>query len=356
MAAMTPTQSTSSQIQAQRKKILTRAGITMFTLLLLSIYLMPLGYGTVTSLKSKSQIADPKAPILPSLARTFEYEGKEYDVYQVPTDNGVQELALFKKGRENSKFVDPASPDAGLIEWEGRWRTLTPARELAVQWSNYPEAFTAIDFLLLLRNTLMYAGITTFAAVVSAAIVGYGFARFDFPFKNVLFIIVIATITLPPQVTLVPKYAFFAYIGWTGTWWPLIVPTFFANAYNIFLMRQYFMTIPRELDDAAMIDGANPMQIFLSINLPQAKPALVAVGLFHFFFAWNDFFDPLIYLAGQPDLYPLTIGLTFFSGQFSQEPQLIQAASFMTLIIPLIIFFLAQRFFIQGVVMTGVDK
>lgn len=344
------------QIKQQRRKILTRGAVTMFALLILSIYLMPLGYGAVTSLKTKAQISDPASTILPALAETFEYEGKEYDVYQVPTDNGIQEWALFKKGREASQFIDPGNPDAGPIEWEGRWRTLERVQAFAPQWGNYAEAFTAIDFLLLLRNTLMYAGITTIASVISAAIVGYGFARFDFPFKNVLFIVVIATIILPPQVTLVPKYAFFTYIGWTGTWLPLIIPTFFANAYNVFLMRQYFMTIPRELDDAAMIDGASPFRIFFSINLPQAKPALVAVSLFHFFFAWNDFFDPLIYLAGQPDKYPLTIGLTFFNGVYSQDQHLIQAASFMTLIIPLIIFFFAQRFFVQGVVITGVDK
>lgn len=344
------------QIQQRRKQILTRGALTMFALLVLSVYLMPLVYGAVTSIKSKAQIADINAPLLPAEALTFEYEGKEYDIYQVPTDSGVKEWALVKKGREASQFVDPSNPDAGRIDWEGRWRTLDRVRGFAPQWNNYYEAFTAIDFLLLLRNTLAYAFITTFASVISAAIVGYGFARFDFPYKNVIFMIVIATIVLPPQVTLVPKYAFFTYIGWTGSWWPLVVPTFFANAYNIFLMRQYFMTIPRALDEAAMIDGAGPIRIFWSINLPQAKPALVAVSLFHFFFAWNDFFDPLIYLAGKPDLYPLTIGLTFFKGVFEQDQHLIQAASFMTLIIPLVIFFFAQRFFVQGVVMTGVDK
>ena len=354
--AVTTAPMKSWQIEARRKQILTRGAITMFALLVLSVYLMPLLYGAVTSLKSKPQIADISAPLLPAEALTFEYEGKEYDIYQVPTDSGVQEWALFKKGREASQFIDPSNPEAGPIDWEGRWRTLDRVRGFAPQWGNYAEAFSKIDFLLLLRNTMVYAILTTIGTVISSSIVGYGFARFDFPYKKIIFMVVIATIILPPQVTLVPKYAFFTYIGWTGSWWPLVVPTFFANAYNIFLMRQYFMTIPRALDEAAMIDGAGPIRIFWSINLPQAKPALVAVSLFHFFFAWNDFFDPLIYLAGKPDLYPLTIGLTFFQGVFSQDQHLIQAASFMTLIIPLIIFFFAQRFFVQGVVMTGVDK
>jgi len=351
------TQTTSyGSMTKQQRNILIKGSVTLFALFILSAYLMPLVYGGTTSLKTKAQIADVNSPLLPYEPITYVYEGRNYDVYQVPTENGLQEWALFKKGREASFFIDPNNVEAGPIEWTGRWRTLDRVREFSPKWSNYIEAFQTIDFLLLLRNTLFYAIITTVAAVSSSAFVAYGFARFDFPFKNGLFMLVMATIILPPQVTLVPKYAFFLQIGWVGTWLPLIVPTFFANAYNIFLMRQYFMTIPREMDEAAMIDGAGPLRTFFYIILPQAKPALMAVTLFHFFYAWNDFFEPLVYLAGKASLYPLTIGLTFFNDLFSQEQHLIQAASFMTLIIPLIIFFLAQRVFIQGVVITGVDK
>ena len=201
----------------------------------------------------------------------------------------------------------------------------------------------------------MYAGITTIAATFSAAIVAYGFARFKFPFQNVLFIVLISTIILPPQVTLVPTYAFFFQLGWVGTWLPLIVPQFFSNAYNVFLLRQYFMTIPTSLEEAARIDGAGPIRTFVSVILPQAVPALIAVSLFHFFFAWNDFFGPLIYLAGSADINPIAVGLFRFNGLYSSEPQLIQAASILTMIIPLLIFFFAQRFFMQGIVLTG-DK
>ncbi|HEX7022705.1 MAG TPA: carbohydrate ABC transporter permease, partial [Trueperaceae bacterium] len=273
-----------------------------------------------------------------------------------PTDQGVRQLALIKKGRNSSEFLDPRHPEAGTIRWEGRWRTLTPAYELAFTWSNYPDAFHFIDFWRLLRNTLVYALVTTAGATASAAIVAYGFARFRFPLKNVLFLVLISTIILPPQVTLVPTYAFFFRIGWVGTWLPLIVPQFFSNAYNVFLLRQYFMTIPTELDDAARVDGAGPLRTFFMIMLPQAVPALIAVSLFHFFFAWNDFFGPLVYLAGSQDLLPLSVGLFRFNGLYSAEPQLIQAASILTMTLPLLIFFLAQRFFMQGVVLTGVEK
>ena len=352
-----PTERASGASLSRRQQaLLTKGAVTALALLILVLYLMPLAYGFVTSLKTKAQASEANTPILPMDTATFEYEGDTYDVYQVPTDTGIQELALVQKGREASSFVDPQNPQAGLVEWEGRWRTLEPVRTRAPQWNNYPDAFAKVDFLLLLGNTLFYAILTTIGTVTASALVAYGFARFDFPWKDTLFMIVIATIILPPQVTLVPLYAFFTRIGWTGTWLPLIVPAFFANAYNIFLLRQYLLTIPRAMDEAAMIDGAGPIRTFVSVILPQAKAALLAVTLFHFFYAWNDFFGPLVYLAGKADLYPLTVGLAFFNGVFNTEPQLIQAASFMTLILPLIIFFLAQRAFIQGVVITGVEK
>jgi multiple sugar transport system permease protein len=348
------------ELRKRRRRILTVGSITLFTILVASIYLMPMGYGIITSLKNEAQISDPAAPVMPMSVQQFEYEGEEYDVLQVPTENGLEEWALVKKGREQSSFVDINNPDAGLIEWEGRWRQLDPVRSVDPQWGNYPEAIDKINFWRLLGNTMGYAILSTIGAVGSAAIVSYGFARYDFPFKGAIFMIVIATIILPPQVTLVPTYAFFTRIGWTGNewkgWLPLIVPTFFGNAYNIFLLRQYFLTIPKEMDEAAMIDGAGPWRIFFSVILPQAVPALTAVILFHFFFAWNDFFGPLIYLAGNPEWFPISVGLTFFNGLFDQSPHLIQAASIMTLVIPLTIFFFAQRIFIQGVVITGVDK
>lgn len=345
----------SGERRVDGRKVVIRAAVTSLALVILFLYLMPLGYSVVTSLKSKEQVADVNAPILPAEAESFAFEGEEYDIFQVPTDDGVQEWALVNRGRNASEFIDPTNPEAGLIEWEGRWRTLSPAYRLAFQWGNYPEAFRFISFLRLLGFTLLYAGVTTVAATLSAAVVAYGFARFKFPFRGVLFMVLISTIILPPQVTLVPTYAFFFQLGWVGTWLPLIVPQFFSNAYNVFLLRQYFMTIPTAMEEAARIDGAGPLRTFVSVILPQAVPALIAVSLFHFFFAWNDFFGPLIYLAGNPDLNPIAVGLFRFNGLYSSEPQLIQAASILTMIIPLLIFFFAQRFFMQGIVVTG-DK
>ena len=318
---------------------------------------MPMLYAVTNSLKTQEQASDARAPLLPSDNMHYEYEGQQYDVYTVPTDQGDKQYALIDPGRRSSTMIDINNPEAGTIEWEGNWRTLTPVTTTSFHTENYPEAWETIDFLRLLGNTLFYAIVTMIGTLVASSMVAYGFARFRFPFRNVLFIILMSTIILPPAVTLVPTYAFFIKtLGWGGTWLPLIAPQMFGNAYNVFLLRQYFLTIPREMEEAAMIDGAGPIRIFTSVILPQAVPALTAVALFHFFFAWNDFFGPLIYLAGNPKANPISVGLSQFNGIYSREPQLILAASIISMIIPLAIFFLAQRAFIQGIVITGVDK
>jgi multiple sugar transport system permease protein len=187
--------------------------------------------------------------------------------------------------------------------------------------------------------------------------VAYGFARFRFPGRDKLFILVIATIFLPGAVTLIPTYTIFVKLGWVGTWLPLLVPAFFANAYDVFLLRQYFLTIPREMDEAASIDGAGPFRTLWSVLLPQCIPVLIAVAIFHVVYSWNDFFGPLIYLSSSPDLQTLAVGLARFSGaRVAQDPGLIQAGTILTLIIPVVLFVIFQRVFVRGVVITGVEK
>lgn len=342
----------------RRRNLLLSAAITLLALIILSIYIMPLVFGVTTSLKTSEQASEPNAPLLPSEKLQFEYEGDTYEVFQVPTDDGIQEWALINLRRRGPNiFIDIHDPDKGLIEWEGNAYVLEPVYELSARWENYPDAWKEIEFPRLLWNTMVYATVTMFGTLTASSLVAYGFARFDFPFKNVLFMVLLSTIILPPAVTLVPTYAFFVRVlKWGGTWYPLIVPQMFGNAYNIFLLRQYFLTIPREMEEAAQVDGAGPFRIFRSIILPQSIPALTAVALFHFFFAWNDFFGPLIYLAGSRDKNPITVGLTEFNGLYSSQTELILAASVISMILPLTIFFLAQRVFIQGIVITGVDK
>ncbi len=335
----------------------TRTAITIFTVLVLAVFLLPLAYGVSMSLKTKEQIASLNFSPLPKSPKTFLYEGNQCDIMTVPFDDGTTRvLALVTKGRSESVFVDPSNPSSGKITWMGQWRTLEPIMTLNPQWGNFLKAWHTVNFLKLLKNTAAYALITTFGTVLSSLLVAYGFARFNFRFKKTLFIVLIATIILPPAVTLIPTYAIFYRIGWVGTWLPLMVPPFFANAYNVFLLRQFIMGIPREMDEAARIDGAGPIRTLFSVIMPQAVPAIISVSLFHFFFAWNDFFGPLIYLAGKPDLLPISVGLSTFNNMYTTEVHLVQAASLIACVIPFIVFFFAQKFFMQGVVVTGVDK
>jgi multiple sugar transport system permease protein len=335
----------------------TRSLIMTLTMVAIAIaFLSPLVYSAITSLKTPEQITQPNSPLLPSDPATFEYEGKSYDVYKVPIDGTIRELALVKKGRQESQFVDPANAAAGLITWQGSWRTLDQPWELAPQWSNYADVWNLIQFPRLLFNTVALALISMVGTVASCTLVAYGFARFRFPGRNFLFTLLIATIFLPAAVTLIPTYTIFSRLGWVNTWLPLLVPAFFANAYDVFLLRQYFLTIPRDLDEAAAIDGAGSFRILRSVVLPQAWPVIIAVSIFHFVYAWNDFFGPLIYLSGARELQPIQVGLANFNGIYYQNPAYIQAGTMMTLLIPVMLFVIFQRVFTRGIVITGVEK
>jgi multiple sugar transport system permease protein len=344
------------KLKARRRSILLKLGTTTLAAVLLAIFLMPMAYAFITSVKTAEQASDPEAPILPSEPATFEYEDKEYDVLAVEIDGETRNLAIVNPGRQESEFIDPDNPEAGTIVWEGNWRQLDSVRQSAWAWGNYQDAWDFINFPRMLFWTLVYAFVTLVGSVSASALVAYGFSRFKFPGRSVLFMVLIGTIILPPAVALIPTYAFFTRIGWTGTWLPLIVPLMFGNAYNVFLLRQYFMTIPREMEQAASVDGAGPFRTFMQVILPQAVPALTAVSLFHFFFAWNDFFNPLIYLAGNRDIVPIAVGLNFFNGTYENNPNLIMAASFIALVIPLTIFFFSQKIFLSGIVVSGADK
>lgn len=345
-----------SPVARSYRRYLGRASLFLFAVMLVSAFLLPLVYMVTTAFQQPGQSSTPGAPVYPAAPQTATYQGQEYPIFEVPIDGTTRKWMLVEKGREESTFVDPTDPSATPIVWQGRWRTLSQAWTFAPEFANFTTAWSQLNFPRLLFNTAAIAILSTIGAVTSGVLVAYGFARFRFPFKNVLFIVLIATIILPFQITLLPLYVIFTRIGWNGTWLPLIVPAFFANAYNVFLLRQYFMSLPRDLDEAAMIDGASPFRILRSIIVPLSIPAIIAVSLFHFFFAWNDFFVPLLYLASKPDLQPLSVGIQQYNALYSTQPTLIQATSLMTMAVPVVVFFLAQRAFMRGVIITGVDK
>lgn len=329
--------------------------ITVFTLAILGIFLSPFLFMVFTSLKTQEQITIVGAPIYPAAPSFFEYEGEELEVFTVPLPDGSEEdLAMLKKGRQESVFIDPRTLEE--ITWQGSWRSLDRPWQFSPTWENYVEVWEAIEFPKLLWNTTFYAIVSEIGVLISCTLVAYGFSRFSFPGRDLLFVILVSTIFLPAAVTVIPTYTFFSQIGWVGTWLPLLVPTFFANAYDVFLLRQYFLTLPRELDEAAMMDGAGPFRVLWSVIIPQSYPALMAITVFHIVYAWNDYFGPLIYLSTARDKWPISVALATFNGIYGQEPQLIQAGAMMTLIIPLVLFVVAQRFFIQGIVITGVEK
>jgi multiple sugar transport system permease protein len=220
-------------------------------------------------------------------------------------------------------------------------------------WANYPNAVTYITFFLYLRNTLIIALGSTIGALISCSMVAYSLARIPWGGRNWLFIATIATLMLPFQVTLIPLFLVFKNLGWVGDFRPLIIPHFFGGALYIFLLRQFFMTIPMELSEAARIDGASEFRIYRSIILPLAKPALATVAIFEFIARWRDYLGPLIYLNDQ-SLYTLSLGLHEYSSQYGREWGLLMAASVLITLPIILLFFFLQKTFVQGITLTGI--
>ncbi|MEZ5412790.1 MAG: carbohydrate ABC transporter permease [Opitutaceae bacterium] len=222
------------------------------------------------------------------------------------------------------------------------------------QWDNYVRAVTILPVGRFLVNTIAITVPVMIATVLSSALVAYGFARFRFPGRDWLFSLCLGTMMLPGQVTMIPLYMLFAKLGWVDTYLPLIVPALFGSPFYIFLLRQFFLTIPRDSEEAALIDGASPLRIWWSVILPQARPALATVLIFTFIGTWNDFFGPLLYL-NSPEKATLTLGLNLMKtqvlGSGVVEWNVLMAASLLVLLPNVILFFFAQRHFISGISM-----
>ncbi len=222
------------------------------------------------------------------------------------------------------------------------------------QWQNYPEAMRAMGpFWLYARNSLLLAVLNVVGTVASSALVAYGFSRIEWRGRDSLFLLLLATMMIPFPVVMVPVYTLFRDLGWIGSFKPLWVPSFLAGAFNVFLLRQFFLSIPRDLSEAARIDGCSEFRIFWQIILPLAKPALLTVALFQFMATWNDFLGPLIFLVRQ-DQFTLALGLqNFQSVQGGTAWHYLMAASTLVVLPVLVLFFLTQRTFIRGISTTG---
>ncbi|NWJ95915.1 MAG: carbohydrate ABC transporter permease [Chloroflexi bacterium] len=226
-----------------------------------------------------------------------------------------------------------------------------------IQWNNYPDSLTysTLDFAKYYLNSGLITVLNLIGTLLSSTVVAYGFARLNAPGKNLLFIVLLATLMLPFPVTMVPIFALFNWLGWVDTFLPLTIPAFFGNAFNIFLLRQFFLTIPTELEDAARIDGANTGQIIYKIMLPLILPAEAAVAVLTFQNTWNDFLMPQIYLKDQ-SLFTVAQGLQFFRGSLNPQWHLLMAASLMAMLPLMALFLIAQRYFIEGIALSGLKE
>lgn len=348
-----------SFLNYQTRKFLVPATLTLFASLIIGVFLLPIIYATVVAFRNDKAFQEsPNAPWWPAKAANFIYNGKEVPIYKVPfPDGSIRNLALVDKGRQESGFVDPANPKE-IIRWQGVWRTLDRDWQFSPYTGNFTEVFKRDDvsFTRSFSNSLFIAAISLVLDLISCVLVAYGYSRFRFPGKDILFYILIATIILPTQVTVIARFAMFNTIGWFGTWLPLIVPSLFANAFDVFLLRQFFLGIPKELDEAAMIDGASPLRILTSVILPNSWPVVTAVAIFHFLFKWNDFFEPLIYLSGVEPLQTLPLAMAKLQNTFGSSPSLLMATIVLAVALPMIIFLVGNRQFMRGVVVTGIEK
>jgi multiple sugar transport system permease protein len=313
------------------------------------VILIPLFYMISISLRDRTQVRQGSLELIPMRQIEVEVNGKSEPLYNVTLDRQTSQMALLKKAPGGKGiFADPANP---AQTYELELKVQTPVKVIDAHPENYSEALTAQPFDRYFINTMLVTFFSMAGMLFSCSLVAYGFSRFRARWLNVLFLLLLSTIMLPRQVTLIPFYVLMEKIHWVDTLLPLIVPAFFANAYDVFLLRQFFMTIPLDLDEAAKLDGASPFQILIHIILPMARPAIVAVAIFHFLYSWNDFYEPLIFLH-SPQNWTMAVGLQTFNALYAVNTHLIMAASVVMIVPPILLFFFSQKIFTEGVVIT----
>lgn len=309
------------------------------------LFAMPFAWLLSTSLKIDSKIFAEDAGIIPR-APFVTIDGRE-----------VRVRPLKQTAEDSLVQVYEGNKPAGPQVWV---KTAAVRDKIFLNVSNYGAALRAgrdgspaFDFLLYLKNTLRICLLVVFGTLLSCSLVAYGLACVNWRGREVLFWIMLATMMLPGQVTMIPVFMTFKKLGWIGTILPLVVPSFLGNAFFIFLLRQFYRSIPPELAEAARIDGCSELGIWWRIMLPLSKPALAVVGLFTFIGTWNDFLGPLIYLIDNRQ-YTLSIGLAMFQGQYGGQWGEMMAMSTLMLLPIIILFFFTQKTFIQGVKMSGI--
>lgn len=334
-----------------------------FQLLLLVIgslfFFLPFLWMLSTALKSDLDIFRTPPTWLPYDIKYVNVNGQSLPLYNVTQNGLTQQLASISMKKGVGVFVDPANPNQQL---NIKMIYATPILVVSPRWANFIDAITTvnqpgsgINFFTYIKNSLILSFFNIIGTLISCTLAGYAFSRVKWPGRDIMFILVLSTMMLPFQVTMIPLYVFFSKIHWTNTFLPLTVPAFFGNAFMIFLLRQFFLTIPEEMCDAARVDGASDWQIFTKIVLPLSKPVIATVTIFTFLGTWNDFLGPLLYL-NNPKLFTMSIGLQDYQGHYSASWNLLMAASVIFTVPIIVAFFFAQRTFIEGVKLTGLKE
>lgn len=252
-------------------------------------------------------------------------------------------------------YTMPPKWDASLSAWQNVNAICRAVFPRPPVWSNYREVFRRLDFALFFRNSFFICILATVGQLISSSLVAFGFARVRFAGRDVLFLLVLATMMIPYQVTMIPLFLLFREIGWVDSFLPLVVPQFFGAAFNIFLLRQFFRTLPYELDEAAVMDGCSRFGVYWRIMLPLSKPALVVVAIFTFLWHWRDLMGPLIYLDSLSKR-TVALGIAYFRTPYETGMHLIMAAAIAALVPVVVLFFIGQKYILEGITLAGVRK
>lgn len=304
---------------------------------LAALFSLPFVWQVSSSLKTEDQVSKSDLDLIPR-AETLQVDGRTVEVKPIERKGANQVVEVLEGHKKGVRLtVSPTS------------LSLRPHLE----WSNYSNGFKAFPFFLMLKNTLVICALTVLGTVLSCSLAAYGLACVQWRGRETLFWAMLATMMLPGQVTMIPLFQTFKSLGWINTILPLVVPAFCGNAFFIFMLRQFYRTIPASLTDAAKLDGASDLRIWAKVVLPLSKPALAVVAVFSFIAAWNDFLGPLLYLMDD-DKYTLAIGLARLQGQYSSDWGRMMAMSVVMTLPLIVLFFLAQRTFVEGIKLGGV--
>jgi len=324
-----------------------------------AVFLVPFAWLVVTSLKEEDEMSKFPPVWVPRQQVKVSVDGREVGLATAPYHGRTVRVAVMheeENGDRQLRIVEPPSL-AGTALTLPR-SEVSPIKHFAPKWKNYRDAIfflpeETLHGLVFLTNTLLLSGLSILGTLLSSSLVAFSFARLRWPGRDVLFMVLLATMMVPGAVTMMPVFLIFRAVGWIDTLRPLWVPTFFGSAFNIFLLRQFFMTIPNDLEEAARIDGCSYFGIYWRIMLPLIKPALAAITIMTFMASWNNFMGPLIYVS-TPTRMPLAYALSLFQTEHTNEPGMLMAAATMMMMPVLALFFFTQRYFIQGITLTGI--